>query len=108
MLRMSPKQVTLAPNQRQTIKVSLRRPRNLPDGEYRSHLIFKELPTKSNSDTEVTGIKLNMIMNISMPIMVRQGNTQQTSNIDDIQLFQSKNKGKIKLQNCSFSARKHE
>jgi P pilus assembly chaperone PapD len=98
MIRMSPKQVTLAPGQRQVIKLSLRRPRNLSDGEYRSHLLFKELPSRTGLDGQKAGIQLNMTMNFTMPIIVRQGNIQQNSRIDDIELSQSKKTGKHKLK----------
>lgn len=96
MMRMSPRQVTLAPNQRQVIKVSLRRPRNLPDGEYRSHLTFRELPAKSKKAK--SGIQLNMIMNFSMPIIVRQGNLQSTTKIDGFELTKSKKSGKTSMK----------
>jgi fimbrial chaperone protein len=95
MIRMSPKQVTLAAGQRQLVKLSLRRPRNLPDGEYRSHLLFKELPSASKNNK--AGIQLGMIMNFTMPVMVRQGDIQQKNAIDNIALTRSKKTGKTEI-----------
>ena len=46
MLRFSPRQVTLKPNERQIVRLGLRRPKDLADGEYRSHLKLEALPPK--------------------------------------------------------------
>ena len=45
----SPRQVTIPPSGRQKVRLSLRRPPDLPDGEYRAHMIFQKLP-KENAD----------------------------------------------------------
>ena len=37
----SPRQVTLPPGGKQRVRLSLRRPADLPDGEYRAHLYLK-------------------------------------------------------------------
>jgi P pilus assembly chaperone PapD len=96
MIRMSPKQVTLAAGQRQVVKLSLRRPRNLPDGEYRSHLLFKELPNAQKKSNKA-GLSLGMIMNFTMPVIVRQGDIQLKNAIDNIALTRSKKTGKTNI-----------
>lgn len=44
MLRYSPRQITLQPGTAQTVRVMLRKPAELAEGEYRSHLQFDKLP----------------------------------------------------------------
>ena len=40
----TPRQITLSPNEKQTVRVAVRRPADLADGEYKSHLKFKVMP----------------------------------------------------------------
>ena len=40
MVRYSPRQITLSPGQSQVVRLMLRKPKNLPDGEYRSHMLL--------------------------------------------------------------------
>ncbi|GAB2915787.1 fimbrial biogenesis chaperone [Rheinheimera gaetbuli] len=87
MLRFSPRSVTLKPNERQTIKLSLRRPANLADGEYRSHLLFKALPPEKDAVGAAGGqsMAINVVLSFSIPVAVRQGNLQyqlQPGNVD--------------------------
>jgi P pilus assembly chaperone PapD len=74
MLRFSPRQVTLQPGERQLIKLVLRRPRDLAEGEYRSHLLFKALPPEKNdNDEENTSTSINIVLSFSVPVTVQQG-----------------------------------
>ena len=41
MVRQSPRKVTIEPGKYQRIRLRLRMPSDLPDGEYRSHLVMK-------------------------------------------------------------------
>lgn len=98
MLRLSPKQVTLKPNQKQTIKIALRKPRNLPAGDYRSHLLLTALPEKSDtSKQKTTGVYLNLLLSYSIPVIVRQGQLDSTLSIDNVQLTHDASKKKTKL-----------
>ncbi|MEH6711192.1 MAG: fimbria/pilus periplasmic chaperone [Paraglaciecola polaris] len=75
MLRFSPKQVRLNPGERQIIKLALRKPKGLQDGEYRSHLLFRALPAPRDAKSEAEGMSmtLNLHMSYSLPVIVRQG-----------------------------------
>jgi fimbrial chaperone protein len=74
MLRFSPRQVTLRPGERQLIKLVLRRPRDLAEGEYRSHLLFKALPpNKEDKEEEDTKTSINIVLSFSIPVTVQQG-----------------------------------
>ncbi|TKB54953.1 fimbrial biogenesis chaperone [Ferrimonas aestuarii] len=97
MIRFSPRQVTLAPGQRQTIRVSARRPKDLIDGEYRSHLSFIALPAETRSHN--SGISLDVVMNYTMPVMVRHGASKQnTQLITASNEFIGKDKAKFNLE----------
>lgn len=102
MVRISPKQVTLAPKQRQTVKLLLRNPGNLPVGEYRSHLKFTALPTQDNTadSNNQTKLKLNLLMSYTMPVMYRKGTVRVAPNIDNLSLVTVQETGKtfIKVQ----------
>tara|TARA_R110002167_G_scaffold348055_2_gene559221 strand:- start:3831 stop:4562 length:732 start_codon:yes stop_codon:yes gene_type:complete len=87
MLRFSPKQVTLEPGGRQLVKLGARRPRDLANGEYRSHLRFTLLPDEQDADTEgKTGINLNLLLNYTIPVIIRQGALDYQVTIDSLQV----------------------
>jgi P pilus assembly chaperone PapD len=83
MLRFSPRQITLQPGTAQTVRVMLRKPAELADGEYRTHLQFEKLPDVEGSasienqgtgaDGKGIGVVLNALVGASVPVIVRQG-----------------------------------
>jgi hypothetical protein len=81
MLRYSPRQVTLQPGTAQTVRVMLRKPADLAEGEYRSHLQFDKLPevegkaSIENQGAASTGIGVMMtaLVGASVPVIVRHG-----------------------------------
>lgn len=83
MLRYSPRQVTLQPNEKQRVRISVRRPANLPAGEYRSHLMFQILPKAEqiNLNEQNAGFKIFMLPSFSIPVQVRQGVTEVEAKI---------------------------
>lgn len=93
MIRFSPRQVELAPGATQTVRVSVRRPANLADGEYRSHLHFERLPdaAAANSVESATrpgevGVQLRVLVGITIPVIVRQGNTSAKVTLSGLEL----------------------
>ena len=70
MARLSPKQIRLAPGERQTVKIAIRKPKNLAKGEYRSHLLFQALPNEDKAAK--AGLKVNMILSFSIPVIYRE------------------------------------
>ncbi|MEY8213577.1 MAG: fimbria/pilus periplasmic chaperone [Colwellia sp.] len=101
MLRVSPRQVTLAPGERQMVKVAARRPKGLADGEYRSHLTFTILPEKNLVEERdiqrAAGIKLNVFLNYSIPVLFRQGNLTHKSTIKAVKLVKNKKTGTVNI-----------
>ena len=93
MIRFSPRQVTLQPGQSQAIRLMLRKPANLADGEYRSHMLFRAIPKSSTSSVDkLTGgksisIKLTPIMGISIPVIVRHGQASATIQVEKLRYY---------------------
>lgn len=81
LLRFSPRRVELPPQVPQAVRVQLRLPPDLPEGEYRSHLLFRAVPDADTSaqDPQVAAggleLRLRPIYGVSIPVIVRVGRT---------------------------------
>ena len=80
MLRYSPRQITLQPGTAQTVRVMLRKPAELAEGEYRSHLLFDKLPDAEGENSieqrgqnSGIGVVMNALVGASVPVIVRHG-----------------------------------
>ncbi|MFQ5775251.1 MAG: molecular chaperone [Kiloniellaceae bacterium] len=90
LIRFAPRQVTLEPGATQTVRVMLRKPKDLPPGEYRSHLYFRAVPPPgAGRSVEATGssegiqISLTVIPGVTIPLIVRQGTLSATATLSD-------------------------
>lgn len=95
LLRYSPRQVVLAPGAGQAVRLSLRKPADLPAGEYRSHLIFEKvasttgatsIESQAASSDELT-MQLTMLVGITIPVIVRQGDTTASVTLTGLELL---------------------
>lgn len=93
LVRYSPRQVTLDPNVAQTIRLQVRKPEGLADGEYRSHLLFRAVPPESSqpetsveSQEKKTGysVRLTPIYGVSIPVIVRSGKTSVKASLSEL------------------------
>jgi P pilus assembly chaperone PapD len=94
-LRYSPRQVTLKAGESQTVRISLRKPAGMANGEYRSHLQFDRLPiVEGRSDIaqavnpapdQIT-IRLTTLIGVSIPVIVRHGDTTAKLTLDTLAL----------------------
>jgi P pilus assembly chaperone PapD len=109
MLRFSPRQVTLQPGTAQTVRVMLRKPADLAEGEYRSHLQFDKLPDVDAStsiehqgadEKKGIGVVLNVLVGASIPVIVRHGATSASVNLTHLAL--QKNEAKHDLLTLQF------
>ncbi len=95
-LRYTPRQVTLAPGEKQVIKVMARRGAEMDEHEYRSHLSFTALPNTKQAQTQVQrgglSMQLNMLMSYSIPVILRTSSVDATAEIEDITLEPNPNK----------------
>ena len=92
MLRLSPRQTTLKPGERQQVRLSLRKPANLSDGEYRSHLKFTQLPSPEmlEKNPKNSGIKVYMLTSFTIPVHIRQGQVIVDSKITNAKINRTK------------------
>ncbi len=86
MIRYAPRRVVLPPNQPQAIRLGVRAPEGLADGEYRAHLLFRAIPeARSVTDQKIAdggfSIALTPIYGVTIPIIIRYGNLQATAAI---------------------------
>lgn len=95
MLRYSPRRVSLAPGASQVIRIMARKPANLPAGEYRSHLLFSKQgePAGPNTVEPPTqtdiAVTLTALVGVSIPVIVREGETAATVTLGDLALTRS-------------------
>jgi P pilus assembly chaperone PapD len=90
MLRYAPHQIVLPPDKPQTVRLLLQMPSTLPDGEYRSHILFQEVPTAVATEDAATpvgpGVSLTIraVFGVTIPIIVRKGNLTATASLSDL------------------------
>ena len=89
MVRYAPRRITLMPGQPQAVRLSIRPPEGLPDGEYRVHMGFRAVPTAETADSPASdaqaaqgvSIKLTPIYGITIPVFLRKGILQASAGI---------------------------
>ncbi len=94
MLSYSPRQITLQPGSAQVIRIMVRKPDGLAEGEYRSHLHFEKLAeaagTTSVEGTQAAnqqiGVVIKTLIGASIPVIVRHGQTSAHVVLAELQL----------------------
>ena len=103
MLVFSPRQIVLQPGGQQVVRISLRKPADLVPGEYRSHLNLEKLADSTTINTiesqlapgsNEVGVTIAALIGVSIPMIVRHGETQATVTVSDIALEKSAGPGK--------------
>jgi P pilus assembly chaperone PapD len=89
LVRFTPRRVILEPRQVQMVRMMLRKPADLADGEYRSHLNFRLIPStedavKPDSVSRGIQIKLIPIYGVTIPVIVRHGSLVATTRLSDL------------------------
>ena len=84
MIRFAPRRVTLVPNQPQAIRIGIRTPKGLADGEYRAHMLFRAIPearaaVKQEGAPQGVSIALTPIYGVTIPVIVRKGQLKATA-----------------------------
>ena len=97
-LRIFPRTVVLGPNESQVVKVQLTRTDLLKPGEYRSHLYFRAVPDEkplgetSRDSFRNISVKLIPIFGISIPVIIRSGQSDTKVDMTDISFQRSPEK----------------
>jgi P pilus assembly chaperone PapD len=92
MITYAPRRVTLAPNQPQMIRVGVRPPADLPEGEYRVHMLFRAIPAPKPAAAEAAPaegftIRLTPVYGVTIPVFVRNGQLSSGATIDGARLL---------------------
>lgn len=92
-LRIFPRTVVLGPNEAQLVKIQLSQTSKLLPGEYRSHLYFRALEEEKplgqeapSRDSSALSVKLTAIFGISIPVIIRIGESTAQINLTEVQL----------------------
>lgn len=103
-LRYFPRRVTLPPNEAQTIRIQLTRTGNLQPGEYRSHMYFRAVQErtalgteKKSENAEGISIQIDAVFGISIPIIIREGETTTSITLTNPELNLSGEKPVLSL-----------
>lgn len=104
MIRYAPRRITLLPGQPQAVRISVRPPAELPDGEYRVHMSFRAVPDATpadaapapGSDTGVS-IRLTPIYGITIPVFVRKGRLEAAAALGNARLVRNERGAYVEL-----------
>lgn len=89
MIRFSPRRVTISKDvnqEPQTVRLALRKKRDLPEGEYRSHLLFTSIPNVDKATEQSNGMSFFATVEISIPIIIRHGELEAKVDISDVSI----------------------
>ncbi len=93
MFRYAPRQIELQPGQTQSIRILLRKPPELPEGEYRSHMFIQAIPkegagrsVESLGGNQDLSINLTIIPGVTLPVIVRHGNLSAAATLSGFSL----------------------
>jgi P pilus assembly chaperone PapD len=109
-LQFSPRQVIIKPGESQTIRILVRRPADLPQGEYRSNILIQPEPLEEAKvpdtlpEPGMSGI-LKVRTHASIPIILRQGATAVDFTVSNANITQSEGKNIVNLQIANNSTR---
>ncbi|MBK8727440.1 MAG: hypothetical protein IPL96_15725 [Holophagaceae bacterium] len=96
LLRYSPREVTLEAKSNQVVRFQVKKPAELPDGEYRAHLYLRAVPTEDapseprKDGTRGTRFVLRPIYGLAIPMIVRHGVVKVSSGVSDLALVEAK------------------
>jgi len=89
-IRFFPRSVALGPGEAQTIKIQITKQNQLVPGEYRSHIYFRAVPEEKplgekeiRKDTSGISVRLIPIFGISIPVIIRVGESTSAVNFSN-------------------------
>ena len=92
-IRFFPRTVTLGPNEAQVVKMQVTNTDKLAPGEYRSHVYFRAVPKQvalgeeeTLRDTTAVSIKLIPIFGITIPVIIRIGESTTKVTLSDLKM----------------------
>jgi P pilus assembly chaperone PapD len=99
MIRFAPRRVVLPPGRTQQVRLMLRRPKDLADGEYRSHFWIQPEekarafdPNGSSVKASGQAVQITMLTGLTLPVFVRAGKMEASGRITDARLITKKDR----------------
>jgi hypothetical protein len=93
LVRYAPHEVVLSPDKPQTVRLLLQLPADLPDGEYRSHILFQQVPTETPSESlplpNAPGLSVSIraVFGVTLPLIVRKGALTASASLSDLRVI---------------------
>jgi hypothetical protein len=91
MLSISPSNMTLKPDETQSVRILVKKKEGIADGEYRSHLQVRmtesDIDPATDKPNEGTGIAIHSKITTIIPVIVRFGQTNFNLTMDDAELM---------------------
>jgi len=88
LVRYAPRQIVLQPNKPQTVRLLLQLPPDLPEGEYRSHILLQQVPTVSETPSpekaQGLSVTIRAIFGVSVPLVIRKGALAASASLSDL------------------------
>ncbi len=104
LLRYAPRRFTVKAGSSQQVRLVTRFPRDLEDGEYRSHLYIlpEAKPIKFTADELKEAkakpvVKIGLIAGLSVPVFVRKGKLEATATLSDVSVTKEDDKLKLSI-----------
>ena len=102
MVTYAPRRISLLPEQPQAVRISIRPPAGLPDGEYRVHLNFRAVPPApkpeaSSAPAAGVSIKLTPVYGITIPVFIRRGRLDASATLANAHLVKAPAGGFVEL-----------
>lgn len=95
----APRQAIIPPQSAQIIRLLLRAPADLPDGEYRSHIMVSQQPRELPEQqlrSDGLSVRINSVVSTTLPVIVRKGDLDAEVSVESAEIVQIK--GKTYLQ----------
>ena len=112
MVKFVPKRFSLQPGEQQTVRVMIKRPADLADGDYHSHLLFREVPLNVKDKAQLAAerktaeksvsFEITTLYGIAVPIIIQQGKIIQDIEFDTPTLAMSDD-GKQRQLSINFT-----
>lgn len=101
-LRFFPRTILLGPSESQTVRMQVIGRERLDPGEYRSHVYFRAVPNElalgeidPNADTTMVSIRLIPIFGITIPVIIRVGESTTKVFLSDLKLSENEEGQKL-------------
>lgn len=95
MVTFAPRRITLLPGQPQSVRIAVRPPEGLADGEYRVHMNFRAIPAAQApeeapaAETGGLAIRLVPVYGITIPVFLRRGRLEGGASLANPRLLKT-------------------